>query len=337
MVMTEFRKYALTIHTAPAPIESWSRLVCQDDGPLVLMACESGATVGPWVVVDVDSGTAVAGRNLTPIADGHVRADGSGLLLTRRGLTPVSVVPRPLVGTSRGGGLGTGKDAHEQTMLDLGLQVVVVGRWFRPTAKIVSTVTGEVLRRLPAQPPFVLLSAPTGRARLWALGSGAVFTLDTQTWHPVSQEDAPQGLAACRTPHGTVAVLGTVDVGFDESLGHALLRDVAPGRLLHRLRSPYAGLRLALLDDDLTEVSSDRASWLPGVLQDPDARGAVRLAADDAGRVVLTTARALVLVDGSSLRLLAQHRTGAWPVPWNRGSRAVYCSGERELTVLTWT
>ena len=335
--MTEFWKSALAVDTAPAPIDPWSRLVCQDDGPLVLAALESNAAVGPWVVVDVDSGTSTVGRKLTPIADGHLRADGSGLLPTYRGLTPVSVVPEPVVGASRGVGLGTGKDAHEQTMLDLGSEVVVVGRWFRPTSKLVNTVTGEVLRRLPAEPPFFLLPAATGRARLWALGSGAVFTLDTRTWHTVSREEAPRGLAACRTPHGTVAVLGAVDVSFDESLGHALLRDVAPGGLLHKLRSPFVGPRLALLNDDLTEVTSDEASWLWQALDDPDIRGAVRLTADNAGRVVLTTAQGLTLVDSLSLQLLAQHRTSAWPAPWSGRSRACYWSGERELTVLAWT
>ncbi|SDN47323.1 hypothetical protein [Geodermatophilus sp. DSM 45219] len=221
-------------------------------------------------------------------------------------------------------------------MLDLGSGVAVVSRWFRPTSKLINTVTGEVLRRLPAEPPFFLLPTATGRARLWALGSGAVFTLDERTWHTVSREEAPRGLAACRTPQGTVAVLGMVDIGHDESFGHALVRDVAPGGLLHKLRSPYAGLRLALLDDDLTEVASDKASWLWQILQDPDVRGAVRLTADNAGRVVLTTAQGLALVDSPSLRLLGQHRTSAWPVPWRRRPRAIYWSGERELTVLAW-
>lgn len=335
--MTEFRKSALAVDTASAPIEPWSRLVCQDDGPLVLAALESNGAVGPWVVVDVDSGSARVGRGLTPVADGYLGADGRGLLLTYRGLTPVSAVPTPLVGTSRGAGLGTGKDEHEQTMLRLGPEVVIAGRWFRPTAKLVSSVTGEVLRRLAAEPPFFSLPAARGRARLWALGSGAVLTVDTETWHTVSREEAPRGLAACRTPHGLVAVLGTVDPGFDETVGHALLRDVAPGGLLRKLRSPYTGLRLALLDDSLTEVASDEATWLWRALHDPDGRGAVRLTADSAGRVVLTTAQCLALVDSPSLRLLAHHRTSAWPVPWGGGSRAVYWSGERELTVLAWT
>ena len=333
---TEFRTCSLAVRTAPAPIEPSSRLVCQDGGSLVIAALESRATVGPWVVIDADSGTATVGRGLTPITEGHLRADGRGLLLTYRGLTSVSVLPTPLVGTSRGAGLGTGRDEHEQTMLHLDSEVVVVGRWSRPTAKLVNTVTGDVLRRLPAEPPFFLLPAAPGRVRLWALGSGAVLTLDDRTWHTVSREEAPRGLAACRTPHGIVAVLGTVDIHFDESAGHALLRDVAPGGLLRKLRSPYSGLRLVLLDDDASEVASVEAGWLWRALHDPDARGPVRLTADDAGRVVLTTAQGLALIDASSLRLLAQHRTSAWPVPWSGSSRAVYCSGERELTILTW-
>lgn len=326
----------LAVDSAPAPIERWSRLVCQDDGPLVLAALESRGTQGPWVAVDVESGAATVGREITPIADGHLGADGSGLLLTYRGLTPVSVRPKPLVERSCRAGVGTGKDQHEQTMQLLSSEVAVVGRWYRPGAKLVHTRTCQILRRLTAQPPFLKLPASTGRTRLWALGSGAVLTLDTRTWKTIAHEAAPRGLAACRTPAGTVAVLGVADVSFDESLPHALLRDLAPGGLLRKLRSPYSDLRLALLDDDLTEIAADEASWLWRALPDPDLFGVAHFTSDNSGRAVLTTAQGLSLVDPHALRLVGQHRTNAEPVSWKGMSRAVYPSGERALTVLSW-
>lgn len=60
----------------PSPVEAFSRLVCQDDGPLVLAALESGAARGPWVVADVLTGRTRVGRNLAPVTDGGLGADG---------------------------------------------------------------------------------------------------------------------------------------------------------------------------------------------------------------------------------------------------------------------
>ena len=325
----------LTVDT-PAPIEAWSRLVCQDDGPLVLAALESGAATGPWVVIDTSTGHASLGRGLTPVTDGRLNAEGDGLLLTYRGLTAVSTRPRPQVHGSRGVGLGTGKENHEQVLEYLDRKVAVVGRWYRPGAKLVRVQTGELVRRVTASPPFLSTPAEEGHVRLWALSSGVRLTLDTRTWRTTERVQTPQALAACLTPDGTVAVLGAVDPTFQEGTGHALLRDLTPGSLRRKLRSPYTGLRLALLDENLNEITVADADWLWDALPDPDPRGVVQLSTDSQGRAVLMTENGLTVIDPQRLTPVGQYRSGSWPAPWVGASRAVHQSGERELTVVEW-
>ncbi len=335
LAVIEFAASRLEVDS-PAPIEAWSRLVCQDDGPLVLAALESRAAEGPWVVVDVRTGQVAVGRGLTPVADGRLGPEGDGLLLTYRGLTVIGAAPHPRVHRSHGAGLGTGKDDHEQTLEYLDGEVAVVGRWYRPGAKLVRLQSGEVVRRLNASPPFLSAPGGGGRVRLWALGSGVLLTLDTRTWRTIEQVQTPQALAACSTPHGTVAVLGAVNPTFREGLGQALLRDIAPGSIRRRLRSPYTGLRLALLDETFNEIAVSAADWLWDALPDPDVRGVARLSADGGRRAVLMTADGLTVVDPQGLTRVGQYRSGSWPVPWVGASRAVHQSGERELTVVEW-
>lgn len=200
--------------------------------------------------------------------------------------------------------------------------------------------TGEVLRRLgDASPPYLTL--PSGDAvtvRLWAVGSGAVVTLDRQTWRPAGRRtlDVGPGLGACRTPQGTVALLGAVDPTYDEGLVHGLLRHLAPASWRARLRSPWTGLRLALLDDDLEVVESAEPDRLLTDLPDPDAHGPERLAVDGAGRAVLTTSAGLTVLEPRGLERVAHHPTDHPPTVWAGESRAVHRSGDHELTVVAW-
>ena len=333
--MIEFTASRLTVDT-PAPIEAESRLVCQDDGPLVLAALESAAVIGPWVVIDTSTGHSAPGRGLTPVSDGRLNAEGEGLLLTYQGLTAVSAGPPPQVHGSKGAGLGAGKDNHEQTLEHLGRGVAVAGRWYRPSAKLVRLRTGEVLRRMNASPPFFSTPADDSHVTLWALGSGVRLTLETRTWRTVEQLQTPQGLAACSTPHGTLALLGAVDPSFQEGVGHALLRDLAPGALLRRRRSPYTGLLLALMDETWKEIAVAAPNWLWKALPDPGPRGVAQLRTDSRGRAVLLTENGITVVDPQGLTRVGQYRSGSWPVLWAGASRAVHQSGEREITIVEW-
>jgi hypothetical protein len=339
---TTVRARVVTLDDLPAPVEPASRPVCQDGGPLVLLGLASRGASGPWAVVDPDRGTTSTARGLTPVADGHLGADGTGVLLTYRGLTPVRVHPRPEVGDSTGAGLGTGRERHEHVLTPLTDEVALVARRRRPSATLVRTASGAVLRRLQAAPPFLPLPAEPGTVRVWALGSGTQVLLDAATWRTVSRRPAPAGLAACRTPEGVVALLGAEDPAFAEPLARTALRDLAtalPGRLgalLGRLPSPYRDLRLALLDDDLAERATSVPDLLARLVPDPEEDDGPALTADPAGRAVLTTGAGLAVVDPGALTLQARSRTRSRPAVWPGTSRAVVVSGERELTVLDW-
>jgi hypothetical protein len=327
----------LPLPSSPRALDDLSRLVCQDGGSLVVVLLDARAAAGPWLVVDVDSGQSRPGRGLPHVADGRLAADGRGLLLTTRGLTTATTKP-PAVVTSRGDGLGTGRDEHEHVLEPLDDGTVLVGRWERATSKVVDVATGRVLRRVEVAPPFLVLPGEDGVVRVWAQGSGAVLELDRGSWRPRARREAPHAVAACRTPDGVVAVLGRASQQWSEGLVHAALRDVAPGRVLRRLRSPYRDLRLARLDDDLRVLSDEPADWLLRDLGDPDRRGAARLDVDAGGRAVLTSSAALVVVDPRTLQPLARHGTGTrWPVLFPGADRAVHVSGERELTVVSWS
>ncbi|MCR8669958.1 hypothetical protein [Agrococcus sp. HG114] len=321
----------------PAPIDAWSRLVCQEDGPLVLAVLESRGSIGPWAAVDAATGRVAVGSDLAPVSDGVLDPAGAGLLLTQRGLARVAADDPPRVLGLRGAGVGRGKDDHEQLLDTIAPDVAVVGRWSRAGAKLVRVSTGEVIRRLSAQGPFLAMPAAAGRSRLWAFGSGTVVALDASSWRTLERSAAPRGLAACWTPYGAVALLGEADPAYREGAAHALLRDLAPPALRSRLRSPFGGLRLALLDERLDELASADAPWLSTALPDPDGRGVAWLRADGEGRAVLATSLGLTVIDPATLEPLGQHRTDWLPTSWSGASRAVHRSGPRELTVVEWS
>lgn len=318
----------------PAPLETFSSLVVDPHGPRVIAALMSQGTSGPWVVVNVDSGEVEVGRGITPLRDGVLEPPNTARLLTYRGLTEVRLSPPAVLGTISQG-LGRGKDDHEHQMVALQHDRYLVGRIARATSKVVSTGTGQVLSRVAASAPFLTLSTgDNGQARVWAMGSGTALTIypDGST----SAEPAPHAIAATGVGDRVVAVLGALDLEHRESLGHEMLRLLSPDTLRARLRGPYTDLRLAVLTNDLTVETEQPSSWLPRAVDDPDSHAQLRMTVDGAGRAVLASPSGLTLIDPHSLQMLARHRTAALPVCWPGTSQAVYLSGEREFTIVTW-
>jgi hypothetical protein len=294
----------------------------------VLFTLPGGART-PWCTADLTTGRLIRGTSLPgPLRDVHFPSmaedDPRPWVLGCYGLGRLRFEPRPTVTDVIRKGLG--KD--QTSLIDLGPGLLGVGHRRLQTLTMVDTVDGGIVKRVRVGGPLIGYPLSDGRVRIFGLHHAQACDLDVPARKVVARHALPYGSDALLADDAVLAVLGErrdikmvyrVEDLPDEGPGVLGVGMPPNGESDKIFGWHVAPRRIAVIGAD--DLAVRRESPAP-----PQTRQI--LGTDRDGRIVVSTATGVVLLDPVTLSPLAEHSTP------RQNSGAGMCSGTNAAAVL---